>query len=103
MKHFNTKEEALEYAKELGKRESEIVEVAGKKTLLSSTSLPIESRFRLPIELMINEIVREFGDSPCDDEIADKVIEMGAELSEILVEKTEEYLGYQTISRYENF
>lgn len=103
MKQFNSAKDALEYAGSLNKNESEIAIVEGKKTLLSATSLPIESRFRLPLETILRETIKEFGDDASDEELDDAVCDIGAELSNTLIDMIEKRLGYQILSPYQNY
>ena len=103
MKQFNSAKDALEYAGSLNKNESEIAIVEGKKTLLSATSLPIEARFRLPLETILRETIKEFGDDASDEELDDAVCDIGAELSNTLIDMIEKRLGYQILSPYQNY
>lgn len=85
LNEFNTKDEALDYAKEhLGKYDREIVMVAGRKTWLSAASLPLEERLRNPIERAVSEFFSEMGYE--DD---DALYFIGAELSGKLEEMIE--------------
>ena len=98
MKKFNTEKEATTYAEEtLYKRDSEVVEVAGKKTWLSATSIPLEERFREPIETAVQNFFDEMG---LDD---DAVAYIGAQVSGILIEKIEENSPLKILCAYQNY
>ncbi len=99
MKKFNTEKEATTYAEEtLHKRDSEVVEVAGKKTWLSATSIPLEERFREPIEIAVQNFFDEMG--LVDD---DAVAYIGAQVSGILMEKIEENSPLKILCAYQNY
>lgn len=99
MKKFNTEKEATTYAEEtLHKRDSEVVEVAGKKTWLSATSIPLEERFREPIEIAVQNFFDEIGLT--DD---DAVAYIGAQVSGILMEKIEKNSPLKILCAYQNY
>lgn len=78
MKVFKTEEGALEYAANLHREEREIVLVNGKRTVLSSTCLPMEAHIRTPLE----EIIRkELEALSFDGDIDDTTMYIGAELT----------------------
>ena len=99
MKKFNTVEEAKEYAQEnLYKHDSEVVDIAGKKTWISGTSLPLEERFRTPIEETVAEFLKEMG--YCD---FDALCDITAEVSEVLINKIREKTPLGIECAYVNF
>ena len=61
IKSFNSYPEAVNYSSKLGKYESELVRVNNKNVYLSSTSIPIEERFRNPVEEMVSNFLTELG------------------------------------------
>lgn len=105
MEKFNSKKEALEYAAEnIGKNESRVVTVDGHPALLSSTSLPIERRFREPIEDAVREFFKEVGllkDGNTD--VEDIVLFIGAEMSSQLIDFIEKESSARILSSYCNF
>ncbi len=99
MKKFDTEVEALKYAEEtLRKHDSEVVEVAGRKTWLSATSIPLEERFREPIEIAVQDFFDEMG---FDDD--DAVAYIGAQVSEILIKKIEENSPLKILCAYQSY
>ena len=95
-----SKKEALEYAAEnIGKNESRVVTVDGHPTLLSSTSLPIERRFREPIEDAVREFFKEVGLlKDGDTDIEDTVMFIGAEMSSQLIDFMEKESSVRVLS-----
>ena len=99
MKKFHTEKEATTYAEEaLHKHDSEVVEIAGKKTWLSATSIPLEERFREPIEIAVQDFFDEMG---FDDD--DAVAYIGAQVSGVLMEKIEENSPLKILCAYQDY
>ncbi len=98
-KIFKTEDDAKMYAsKNLGKNDSEVVYVEGKKTFLSSTALPIEDRLRTPVETMVNELLCELGFD--ESEAEDDAALIGAQICESVIEKLEKYTDVKVVSAY---
>ncbi len=98
MKNFKNRKEATEYMKTIHKDMGEVVTINGRIAFVSSTSIPIENRFRYPIEAIVNDFFKEvgFGKEEVDkDEInKDDIINLiGAEVSEYLIKKITRYSG----------
>lgn len=99
MRKFKTEKEALKYAeKAIHKNGSEIVEIASRKTWLSATSIPLEKRFREPIETAVQNF---FNEMDINDE--DTVLYIGAQVSEILIKKIEENSPLKISCAYQNY
>ena len=99
---FDTEEEAIECASsELGKHDSAIVTVEGKKTFLTSTGLPIEDRLRSPIETIVKEFLKEM---TYDESMLDDTVNLiGAEMCEALIDKLEKHADVKVVSAYLNY
>lgn len=104
-KKFSSRKAALDYAENLKKNECEIVEVTEDDesfpAFLSSTSIPLETRLRNPIEEATREFLIELGFN--EDNAEDLATEIGAELSSDLVKKIEERAHVKILCRYDNF
>ena len=99
MKDFNCKDDALRYAENhLGKYESEIAHVNGKKTLICATDLPLEVRFRNSIEMMVRDFFTEM-----DYEDDDVVYSVGAELSEQLMNMITHHTPLDIVCAYQSY
>ena len=100
IKRFETEDEAYDYAETLGKYEFNKVLVGNKPAFVSSTDIPIETRFRYPIE----EIVRNFciDEMGIEDEdfIDDMANEIGADICGELTDMIEKRIGVKFISAY---
>ncbi len=102
MKTFQNKDAALDYAKSLGKNDSEVAIVDGDKTFLTSTSLPIESRFREPINELINDFLKEIGFTD-ENEIDDLSLDISGQVSEKLLEMLDSQAKVKILSPYLNY
>jgi hypothetical protein len=103
MQKFETVEAAKEYAtSEIGKKGCDIVEINGKKTWISSTSIPLEARFREPIEMAVDHFLAEMGMEDNSDK-DDIVAFIGAEISTKLIEMIEKESPYGIECAYTNF
>ena len=94
MKEFKTKKEALEYAKGLGKCDSMFVKIGENITYLTNTSIPIEKRFRNPVEDAIRLFLKEADKySVKIKDTEDATSSIGAEVSELIQKKVTERTG----------
>ncbi len=91
---------ALEYASSLHRDDAVIAIVNGHKTLLTSTSLPIERRFREPIEDAVRGFLAEMA---YDGDIDDITNLIGAEVSAMLWSKIEANTPLRILSANNNF
>ena len=99
MLEFNNADEAKEFALENGhKYGSDVVMIDGKKTWISTTSLPLEERFRTPIEEAVRSFFEEMGYN--DD---DALCFIGAEVSTALINKIREVTPLGIECAYANF
>lgn len=99
MLEFKTADEAKEFALENGhKYGSDVVLIDGKKTWVSTTSLPLEERFRTPIENALRDFFKEMG---YDDD--DSLRFIGAEVSAVLIDKIKEVTPLGIECAYANF
>lgn len=94
MKELNNTQ-ALERAAKLNKYDSEVSIVDGKRTLLTSTTLPIEERLRAPIETAVENFLKEV---EYDGDIDDAVNFIGAQMCEALIEKLSDVANISIIS-----
>lgn len=98
-KEFSSDDEAVEYAeKNIGKYNAEIVKIEGKKTLLSATGLPMEDRFRDPIEQIVRDFIKEMGEDPENMDMEDVVMYIGAQLEGTLEDLIEKNTGLRILS-----
>lgn len=98
--NFKTRIDALNYASDtIGKNDYELVYVQDKLTFLTSTNIPIELRFREPIEIIVEDFLKEIRYEAHDiDDIANYI---GAEICSILIDKIEEETGVSILSSYD--
>ena len=103
MKKFRTTDSAKEYAElNFGKNECEVVEIDGKETWLSSTCIPLETRFRDPIEESVRSFLKEMGMAD-ENEMDDISMFIGAELSSHLISMIEANSPYKILCAYQNY
>lgn len=104
LKSFSTDEEAIDYAeKSIGKYNAEIVLVGGKKTLLSATGLPLEDRFRTPIEQAVLNFLKEMGMDEDDNDALDIMNYIGAQMQETLEDLIEKNSEFRILSAYQGY
>ena len=101
---FANDDEAIAYAeKSIGKYEAEIVLVDGKKTLLSATGLPLENRFREPIEKAVLDFLKEMGMDEDDNDALDIMNYIGAQMEGELEELIEGNSKFRILSAYQEY
>ena len=105
MKIFENKKDALAYAGEnLGKYDSEFVMVNGVITYLTSVSIPLEERFRNPIEDSIRLFLKEAEQKSVNFKSSEDIaLSIGAEVTELLQNKIIEKTGIDILCAYNNF
>lgn len=100
---FESLEAAKEYAElNLGKYQWEIVDINGKKTWLSATSIPLEERFRDPIEQVVENFLKEMGMENENDRL-DIAMFIGAEMCNQLLDMIEKHSPYGIESAFQEF
>ncbi len=100
MKNFESKEAAMEAAKELGKKEYMIATVGDKKVFLSNTAIPVDERLREPVEVMITDFLKEVGFESVNAE--ENAIDIAPILQEVLETELSK-IGVEIISPYQNY
>ena len=97
---FKNENDALKYsAMYLGKYEHEIVLVDGTPTFLCSTVLPIEEYIRCRVEEAVEDFLRLFNVKHASD-IA---IDIGATMTDEIINKIEEEAHVKVLSNYCDF
>lgn len=103
MKEFKSKKSALRYAEEnISKNDYEVVVICGVKTLLCSTSLPIERLVRRKIESIFSELAG-ITDNKGNSDFEDGSSFLGALTTEYILRRTKKLLGIEVVCAYMSY